>query len=658
MDIRADQLAHRYAQQAADAQHGGHEDRTAPGWLATLGPVPTTGRDLNARREAWLRHARAVAIYHDATGYQPTGGDPIGPRPPAGDTEARELWTAARAALADAPIAATMRAMLPDRLHTWVAEAVHTETADQPAYVGHDLRSLHLAARAQRTRVTRLRQETTAAAGKLGTAERRRWHRDQTAIASLRRTHHDAAARLERSQAALRDIDRDLRAVTDMHQAWQEWEHQTRELRSRGRLAAQELSLRGLEPADMSPPTTPAALVPDVSAAQLAEQYAIQSAAADWFRTQLGQRWAPSYLAQRGLAKPATEALAGYAPSRPGQWTLLLDHLRSRGYDDTAIQTAGLATRSRRGELIDRFRDRIVFPILDTHDRPIGFIGRKPPGDTNPDNPKYLNPPRTPLYDKSHVLLGLDRHAVRRLHDGARSIIVEGVMDRLAIRAAADDLVPLAPSGVALTAAHLSLLAEHTRLDRVILAFDPDPAGRAATLKAGRMLIDRGVPPSAIEIFTGPPGLDPADRLAAQGAAALADALHNPQHRETLLDLLVDQLIDHYDTDTRPVRELPISEHAAYQAAKLVADTFRNQITDPAAVTAHIQRHMSRIIARTDIDAGQLNRYLIDMLIRHDDLKFEPRGTDPGEHESELLLHSVEHEDEVAATPDHDPGIA
>ena len=154
MDSRADELAHRYAQQAAAGQHGGYQDRTVPAWLAALGPVPTTGRDLDARREAWLRHARAVAIYHDVTGYQPTGDDPIGPRPPAGDAEARELWTAARAALADAPIAATMRAMLPDRLHTWVAEAVHAETADQPAYVGHDLRSLHLRARAQRTRVT------------------------------------------------------------------------------------------------------------------------------------------------------------------------------------------------------------------------------------------------------------------------------------------------------------------------------------------------------------------------------------------------------------------------------------------------------------------------------------------------------------------------
>src|SRR4029453_6508004 len=101
--------------------------------------------------------------YHDASGYQPTATDPIGPRPPAGDAEARELWTAARAALADAPVAATMRAILPDRLHAWVAEAVHAETAQQPAYVGHESRSLSLRARAHPPGGTHLRRGATAA---------------------------------------------------------------------------------------------------------------------------------------------------------------------------------------------------------------------------------------------------------------------------------------------------------------------------------------------------------------------------------------------------------------------------------------------------------------------------------------------------------------
>ena len=211
--------------------------------------------------------------------------------------------------------------------------------------------------------------------------------------------------------------------------------------------------------------------------------------------------------------------------------------------------------------------------------------------------------------------------------------------------------MPLATCGTALTDAHLDLLARHAPLDRVILAFDADPAGRKATLTAGSKLVDRSVAASDIELFTAPAGADPAAILADDGSDRLAAHLADPRHHGTLLDLLVDQKLDRYDTDNQPLRDLPISEHVAYEAARLVADTFRNQITDPAAVTAHIQRHISRFIARTDIDAGQLNRYLLDMLIRHDDLEFEL--PDLHEHES----HNVEHEDEVAATPDHDPGI-
>jgi DNA primase len=218
--------------------------------------------------------------------------------------------------------------------------------------------------------------------------------------------------------------------------------------------------------------------------------------------------------------------------------------------------------------------------------------------------------------------------------------------------------VPLATCGTALTDAHLDLLARHTPLDRVILGFDGDLAGRKATLTAGRKLVARGVAAPDIELFTAPAGADPAAILADDGPDQLAAHLADPRHHGTLLDLLVDQKLDRYDTDNQPLRDLPISEHAACQAARLVADTFRNQLTDPAAITAHIQRHMSRIVARTGVDAGALNRYLLDMLIRHDDLEFELPGTDLREHESEVALHGVELEDEVAATPDHDPGTA
>lgn len=669
MDRRGEALALQLAEQAAAGQQGGYDAGTAPLWLRALGPVPTSGRDVPARREAWLTQARAVALYQDAVDYEPSTGpavgeaddaapgerteqprsdvDPIGPRPSAGDAEARELWAAARRALADAPTAATMRAMLPDRLHGWVAEGLLAETREQPSYVGHDLRVLSLRARAQRTRVNRLRQEVTTAHGQLNSAERRRWRRDENAIASLDRTHEQVTGRLERGESTLREIERDLRTVIDMHQGWQEWEETSRGVRTRARLAAQELGLRGLDTsgdatgrpapdtANVSLSVPPRPLAPSVKPLQptppstevLAQQYAIQSAAADWFRGHVEQRWAAAYLDKRGLTESATAARAGYAPSRPGQWTLLLDHLRGLGYDDDAIETAGLATRSRRGDLIDRFRDRVVLPVLDNADRPIGFVGRKPAGDTNPDNPKYLNPTSTPLYEKSRVLYGLDAAAIAKLAAGARAIIVEGPMDRLAIQLAAPDLVPVATCGTALTEAHLDLLAAHTSLDRVILGFDADPAGRKAALAAGRKLASRGVPAPDVEMFTAPAGSDPADIVASAGAERLAAALADPERHGTLFDLLVDERLDHYDWSTQgtPLRELPIAAHAAYDVTRFVAETVRERVTWPTdgfIDPAQIQRQLAHIADRTGLSLRELNAYMVVVLFP-DDEEFE-----------------------------------
>jgi DNA primase catalytic core len=667
MDGRVDALALRLAEQATLGQQGGYEGGTTPTWLRALGPVPTSGLNVPARRDAWLTQARAVALYQDAVGYEPPseqpvraaaspdGGDrdddrdqpsgrpqgeadPIGARPPVGDTEARELWASARQTLAEAPMAATMRAMLPERLHGWVTEGERAETRDQPTYVGHDLRALSLRSRAQRTRVNRLRHEATTATGMLNTAQRRRWRRDETAIASLARTHEQIVGRLTRGESRLHDIERDLHTVTGMHQVWQEWEQASDEVRIRARLAAQELSLRGIEEHDdtrtVSPSVPPAALAAHMATQQgtrsaaaasttlsgeaLTQQYAIQSAAAAWFRGNIlnatARRWAAAYLDQRGLSEPATAAQAGYAPSRPGHWSLLTDHLRTLGYSDAAIETAGLATRSRQGELIDRFRDRVVLPILDDANRPIGFLGRKPAGDTNPDNPKYLNPTRTPLYDKSRVLYGLDADAIAKLEAGARAIVVEGPMDRLAIQLAAPNLVPVATCGTALTNTHLDLLAQHTSLDRVILGFDADAAGRKAAMAAGKKLVARGVHAPDVELFTPPDGADPAAILADGGPTRLAETLTDPQHHATLLDLLVDQTIDQYDWSTSGIelRELPIASHAGYEATRLIAETLRNSTTWTQTNAANLQRQLARITERTAVPLTELNNYLLD----------------------------------------------
>jgi len=194
-------------------------------------------------------------------------------------------------------------------------------------------------------------------------------------------------------------------------------------------------------------------------------------------------------------------------------------------------------------------------------------------------------------------------------------------MDRLAIQLAAPDLVPVATCGTALTDAHLDLLAEHTSLERVILGFDADAAGRKASIAAGKKLAARGVGPPDVELFTAPAGADPADILAADGADRLAATLADPQRHATLLELLVDDQLDQHDWSSNgtPLRELPIASHAAYEATRLVAETVRERVTWGQTDTDQIQRQLTRIAERTGVEVAELNNYLVAVAFPDED---------------------------------------
>ena len=126
--------------------------------------------------------------------------------------------------------------------------------------------------------------------------------------------------------------------------------------------------------------------------------------AARFFRARLPRSWAPGYLVSRGFG-PAIQRRwqAGYAPA---SWDALTRHLLALGYPEALIEFSGLARRSRRGTLIDTFRDRVMLPVRSPNGAVIAFIGRAA---THAGNgvPKYLNSPGSGLYDKNKVLFGL-----------------------------------------------------------------------------------------------------------------------------------------------------------------------------------------------------------------------------------------------------------
>ncbi len=183
---------------------------------------------------------------------------------------------------------------------------------------------------------------------------------------------------------------------------------------------------------------------------------------------------ARDYIFDRGLTQETAEAfMLGYAPD---DWRQALHHLQMRGYTQDEVIEAGVAIRNDKGNVYDRFRHRLVIPIRDNRGRTVGFGARAFDKDAVP---KYLNSPQGPLFDKSHLLYGLDL-ARRVIRETETAVIVEGYMDVMqAYQAGFANVV--AQMGTALTEAQLRLLDRYA--NRLVLALDADAAGIKATMR-------------------------------------------------------------------------------------------------------------------------------------------------------------------------------
>jgi len=180
------------------------------------------------------------------------------------------------------------------------------------------------------------------------------------------------------------------------------------------------------------------------------------------------------YLAHRGLVPETVERFQlGY--SLPA-WDGLRSHLTEKGFTPAELVQAGLLVEREDGTLYDRFRGRVMIPIRDVRGRVVAFGART----LDPEGvPKYINSPKTPLFDKGRILFGLDL-ARRAIREEDRVVIVEGYMDVMRAHQEGFHNV-VAQMGTALTEAQVRLLQRYTR--RFVLALDPDAAGLQATLR-------------------------------------------------------------------------------------------------------------------------------------------------------------------------------
>ena len=216
--------------------------------------------------------------------------------------------------------------------------------------------------------------------------------------------------------------------------------------------------------------------------------WALHKEAARFFHSQL---YAPvganalKYAAGRGMPKSIlTKFGIGYAPD---SWTALVDWLRSKGYTDQELRDSGLVTVSRKnGNLFDRFRDRLMFPIIDVRGNVIGFGGRIM-NDKDKSAAKYLNSPETLIFNKRKNLFALNLAKKSKL---GYLILVEGYMDAIALHQYGFDCA-VSSLGTALTEDGANLLSRYT--EQVVLIYDGDEAGQNATKRAIPILEKAGL---------------------------------------------------------------------------------------------------------------------------------------------------------------------
>ena len=214
---------------------------------------------------------------------------------------------------------------------------------------------------------------------------------------------------------------------------------------------------------------------------------------------------ASAYLEERGLDRESIARFGlGFAPY---SGDALLRVLKPK-YSEALLEVSGLFSKNESGRLYDRFRRRIMFPIANDSGKIIAFGGRAM-GD---DMPKYLNSPETPVYSKSNVLYHLDR-AKESLRQSDFAILVEGYMDAIAVARAGFSNV-VASCGTALSEAQIKLLGRFTR--RVVVNYDPDAAGQAATERSLMLLLEKEFD---VRVLALPGGADPDKFLQQHGAA-------------------------------------------------------------------------------------------------------------------------------------------
>ncbi len=294
------------------------------------------------------------------------------------------------------------------------------------------------------------------------------------------------------------------------------------------------------------------------------------------------------YLQKRQISPATAKTFGlGYAPEG---WDGLYQHLKKKNYSQGVLEGSGLFTKNKRGELIDLFRGRLMFPIFDVLGKVIAFGGRI----MGEGQPKYINSPESLVYSKQRNLYALN---FAKSAKGKQLIIVEGYMDVISMHQAGFTNT-VASLGTALTERQLDLLTRFT--EDVVLFYDSDRAGQAAALRGLQMLLQRQRRHTAastrISVARVPDGKDPDEYLREHGAAAFQKVVNQAASvLEYLMQVAKEKSLEDGKFDSRKYLQLActylswepnavLREQAAGQAANLLGVSVRSVLEETSRI--------------------------------------------------------------------------
>lgn len=311
-----------------------------------------------------------------------------------------------------------------------------------------------------------------------------------------------------------------------------------------------------------------------------------------FYKNLLTDRKAQDYLKNRGLSsKIVNTFMLGYARE---SWDDLYSYVRKKNYSEKDLDELGLIKKSSNGNYYDKYRDRIIFPIINHFGKVIGFGGRAVSGQM----PKYLNSPESSIFKKRYNLYGLNIYKRQKRKE---LILVEGYMDVIALNNHGLDIA-VASLGTALTIDQAKLMKRYS--DDIYICYDQDNAGVNATWKAIKIFHEIGVNPSVIVLDD---GNDPDDFIKTRGKDAFEEKINNAQDS---YNYEYNKILDQYSSAKPSERFDKLNLFVAFLASikqELTQEIFINNVSklfdiDKATLKQAVSRY------NRDIDLRDKNK--------------------------------------------------